>query len=152
MQQLQAWMRNERKKRLGAANISSMRKTSARSQMGSRKRHHQEEEVYEALYKDKLQALYEEAFAKQPIESDDSGNDSDSGNSKKARLKEKRSSRMKIHREVRSKAWAMEDDEVKERVKNELEGERREMEKLELGEKEGLARTPAQRQEYVRIN
>jgi hypothetical protein len=46
----------------------------------------------------------------------------------------------------------MEDDEVKERVKNELEGEKREMEKLELGEKEGLARTPAQRQEYVRIN
>jgi len=152
MQQLQAWMRNERKKRLGAANISSTRKTSARSQIGSRKRRHQEEEVYEALYKDKLQALYEEAFAKQPIESDDSGNDSDSGNSKKARLKEKRSSRMKIRREVRSKAWAMEDDEVKERVRNELEDEKREMEKLELGEKEGLARTPAQRQEYVRIN
>jgi hypothetical protein len=59
---------------------------------------------------------------------------------------------MKIRREVRSKAWAMEDDEVKERVRNELEDEKREMEQLELGEKEGLARTPAQRQEYVRIN
>lgn len=145
-------MRNERKKRLGAANVSSTRKTSARSQMGSRKRLHQEEEVYEALYKDKLQALYEEAFDKQPVDSNDSGSDSDPENSKKARLKQKRSSRMKIRREVRSKAWAIEDDEVKERVRNELEVEKQEMEQLEVGEEEGLARTPAQRQEYVHIN
>ena len=120
--------------------------------MGSRKWLHQEEEVYEALYKDKLQALYEEAFDKQPIDSNDSGSDSDPENSKKARLKQKCSSHMKIRREVRSKAWAIEDDEVKERVRNELEVEKQEMEQLEVGEEEGLARTPAQRQEYVHIN
>ena len=137
-------MRNEHKKCLGAANVSSTCKTSARSQMGSRKRLHQEEEVYEALYKDKLQALYEEAFDKQPVDSNDSGSDSDPENSKKARLKQKRSSRMKIRCEVRSKAWAIEDDEVKERVRNELEVEKQEMEQLEVGEEEGLARTPAQ--------
>ena len=152
MQRLQAWMRNERKKRLGAGNISSMCKTSARNQLGSRKRCHQEEEVYKSLYKDKLQALYEEAFAKLADESGDSGNDSESRNSKKARLKEMRSNRMKIRHEVCSKAWATEDDEVKERVRNELEVEKQEMEQLELGEVEGLARTTAQRQEYVRID
>ena len=59
---------------------------------------------------------------------------------------------MKIRREVRSKAWATEDDEVKERVRNELEVEKQEMEQLELGEVEGLARTTAQRQEYVRVD
>lgn len=59
---------------------------------------------------------------------------------------------MKICREVRSKAWAGEDDEVKERVRNELEVEKQEMEQLELGEMEGLARTTAQRQEYVHIH
>ncbi|KIM44283.1 hypothetical protein M413DRAFT_9431 [Hebeloma cylindrosporum] len=151
VKQLQAWMRNERKKRLGAANVSSTRKTSALSRTGSsvRKRLHQEEEVYEALYKEKLQALYEEEFTKQPIESDDSGSDSGTENSKQARLKDQRSKRMKIRREVRTKAWAMEADDVKERVRNKLEEERREMEELELGEEEGLARTPTQRQNAI---
>jgi hypothetical protein len=140
-------MRNERKKRLGAANVSKTRKTTARSQIGSRKRRHHEEEVYEALYKDKIQALYETAVAEQIVDDPDDGNDSES--SRKAKVKENRSTRMKIRREVRSKAWAMEDEDVKAKVRKQLEIENQELEDLELGETEGLARTPAQRQEYV---
>lgn len=145
-------MRNEQKKCLGSGNISSTHKTSAHSQLGSRKQLHQEEEVYEALYKNKLQVLYEEAFMKQAVQSDNSGSNSESGNSKKAKLKEKHSCQMKIWCEVQSKAWAGEDDEVKESVRNELEVEKQKMEQLELGEMEGLARTTAQWQEYVHID
>jgi hypothetical protein len=143
-------MRNERKKRLGIANVSKTRKTTARTQLGSRKRRHHEEEVYEALYKDKIQTLYNTALAERLVDDSDNGSgDGDSEESKKAKVKEKQSTRMKIRREVRSKAWEMEDDEVKAKVRKELELENQELENLELGEKEGLARTPAQRQEYV---
>ena len=164
-------MRNHRTKavgtKLGKTKSSNSRRGSLlpASQPKKRQRCYQEIEVYHRLYKEKINALTEEALAKNPLPADDvttsdtddeqhQGSDDDGHDDPSTKNKTKSTNnkayRMKIKREVRAQAWADETREVKEEIHQLLEREKEDKIKqdkaLICNEKSGLERPSEQRQ------
>ncbi|RDB20647.1 hypothetical protein Hypma_012247 [Hypsizygus marmoreus] len=169
-QRIQSWMRNFKKKKTNDAPAASLL---TMLQTGKRRRCRQEEELYESVYKEKVNTLIKEELERnpEPPAKDDgdgsSSSDSDQGSdvsdssddeSGKAQKnlrhragkgKKKLSWKMRVRRRVRKQAWKDESEDVKREIKDMVEKEPERIAASAKEEKRGLERPGEQRQKMI---
>lgn len=187
---LKTWFRNTSKKAIGVQGT----RTSHGGMLGSvvrtgkRGRVHKPEEIYQSMFKEKIDALMKVEKAKyysgqgdgsgsenpdsldkgddkrgsddsdtddnEDVDGEGQGRTPSGGHKEKGKAVDKgskqfKSWQMSTRRRVVREAWEAEPDEVKDLVNKKVELEKRKLAELNDDEKEGLERTPEQRQLYV---